>query len=464
MQNEEQDNTVLLVDDEQPAVSHLIRLLERRDSNLKYLFAATEEDALAQLKATAVQVVVLDLSLNVSVGPQEGLKFINTLLQIDPNLRILILTGHNDEKLGIQAINNGAASFLNKPANPEHLLALIRDALKFYHLKKSHSKLTQSITLKLDYPGLFYKDHAMREVVETIEYATSNALPVLILGETGTGKGLVAQAIFENQKHHRKNFVVCYPNFVSSDLINSELFGHRKGAFTGAVDVRKGLIEDANNGTLFIDEIAELPPETQLTILRVLQEKKFRSVGTNHEVTSNFRLISATNKDISKLIAAEKFRLDLYHRISHILIKLPPLRERKEDIIPLAEFFVRNLSLKENLLVHGFSLAAISRLQQQNWFGNVRELKACVEAAVYYANFKGRRIIDADDLKLGVLGVGQDNAPAQVAAEDFRTAVKQYELTLIRTALDKFDNNQSQAAKYLNLDRSSMIRILNSVK
>ncbi|MDR2337537.1 MAG: sigma-54 dependent transcriptional regulator [Deltaproteobacteria bacterium] len=464
MKYEVNNNTVLLVDDDETTALALIKALKRRESSLNYIYAATELKALTQLKVTAAQVVILDLSLDNNLGPESGLNLIGKLLQVDSNLRILVLTGHSDDKFGIQALNNGAASFLTKPANPDHLLALIRDALKFAKLKKSYSELAQSVTLKLDYPGLFYKDRAMREVVETIEYATSNALPVLILGETGTGKGLVAQAIFENQKHHRKNFVVCYPNFVSGDLINSELFGHRKGAFTGAIDVRKGLIEEANNGTLFIDEIAELPLETQLTILRVLQEKKFRAVGTNQEIVSDFRLISATNKDITKRIATEKFRLDLYHRISHILIQLPPLRERKEDIIPLAEFFVRNLTLKENLLVHGFSLAAISRLQHQDWLGNVRELKACIEAAVYYANFKGHRIIEVEDLRLGGTDLNPSTALAPAKFADFRSTVKQYELKLIQTALDKFDNNQSQAARYLNLDRSSMLRILNSAK
>ena len=446
-------NTILFVDDDALATTSLIKSLQRRDDTFSFIYAADIPQALECLDKHKPSVVIVDLSIDEKVGPKSGLDLINTLQERDSTIRILVLTGHSGEKFGIEAINRGAASFLAKPANPDHLLALIHDALKFSQLKRKFLELTHC-DAKLSYPGLFFKSDRMKEVAERVGYAASNTLPVLILGETGTGKGIVAQSI-----NSKKNMVVCLPNFASHDLINSELFGHRKGAFTGAVDVRKGLIEEAHGGTLFIDEVAELPPETQLTILRVLQDKKFRPVGGNKEITSDFRLISATNKNILKLIEEGKFRLDLYHRISHIVIEIPPLRDRQEDIPLLAEYFLREISLKEKIQVQNIAASATDALLQHSWPGNVRELRACIESAAYYANFKQRRTIEATDIQNNIHCIDSVYTDAFTGGK-FRAQVREYQLKLIRAALEKHDNNQSKAAKYLGMDRTSFRRIM----
>ncbi len=461
---------ILFIDDDDTGREYLIRSLLRRDASLNCISADSEIAALAKIKSENPQIIILDLSLNNEIGPDSGLNLISKILTLNPNARILVLTGHTADIFGIQALNNGAASFLSKPTNPDHLLALIYDAQKFANLTEKYLNATQQV--KSNYPGLIFNSDKMFKIAEQIDYAASNDLPVVIFGETGTGKGIVAQAIFEKQKKHKKNLITYCPSFTNNDLINSELFGHNKGAFTGATETRKGLIEEADKGTLFMDEIAELPADVQLTLLRVIQEKKFRVIGSNKEIASDFRLISATNKDVDKLIEQEKFRLDLYHRISHIIIKLPALRERRKDILPLAEHFIRNLNCSEKLSVYGLSQEVSDIIINQEWPGNIRELRACIEASAFFANFKKHRIIEISDLQnleKNSVNCETDKQNSLKHKEiilsqnpmNFRDTINDYELQLVQTALEKFDNNQSKAAKFLNLDRTSLIRIIN---
>ena len=349
----------------------------------------------------------------------------------------------------------GAASFLEKPADPIHLAALIKDAVKLARLKRDYFSLQSEQSLPGDLLELHSKSAAMQEALQTVAYAASTTQPVLILGETGTGKGVIAQAIHDATQKRRGAFIRFQPSFGGQDLVASELFGHKKGAFTGATEDRRGLIEEADGGTLFIDEIDALPQQTQVMLLDVLQEKVFRRIGDNHTRKSDFRLIAATNCPPALLQGKEKLRTDFYHRIAHCSIQLPPLRERLEDVAELSARFLRATTNRESIPVQGLTPDALSALARHNWPGNIRELQAAVEGGVHRAHYAGRRFVETRDLSIS--GDEEMRINGQLA---FRDRVQLYELQLVKDALEKHDNNQSKAAASLGLDRSSLRRIL----
>ncbi len=448
---ENTESTILLVDDDPSVTDSLRRSLERRDSSLNIVTASTSLAAETAVATHRPHVAVLDLTLDPKEGPSGGLKLISALLLADPALRILVLTGHGDESTGVEAIQRGAASFITKPPALDHLLALILDGIEYSNLKRA-AQISIAPSDLFDALGLTTRSAAMGEALKQTLFAASHSLPTLILGETGTGKGLVAQAIHRASASHRGPFIRCQPNFGNPDLVSSELFGHERGAFPGAVEQRVGLIEAADKGTLFIDEIDELPQDTQVTLLHVLQERCFRRVGSLKERKSQFRLLVASNQPLERL-AKEKLRPDFFHRIAHTTIALPPLRDRKEDIPDLVQQFIIATSSREKLAVHGITPDALTRLRSYAWPGNVRELQAVVENAAHRANFERRPMIADSDLRI----VSELSA---ATVRSFRTQVDAYELRLIEDALKACDGNQSQAAEQLQLDRSTLRRIL----
>jgi DNA-binding NtrC family response regulator len=250
-------------------------------------------------------------------------------------------------------------------------------------------------------------------------------------------------------------FLRYQPQFGSADLVSSELFGHQRGAFTGAIDARKGLIEEANRGTLFIDEVAELPRETQILLLEVLQNKSFRRLGSNRDIASDFRLVTATNVDPAEMVKKGQMRADFFHRIAHLTIELPPLRERREDIAHLADSIMKNTATRERLAVTGIAPAALSRLVRFSWPGNVRQLAAVIEGATFHAHYQRRKIIEVPDLSLD-----KDKPLEDSGGVSFRERVQDFERRLVEEALQRCGGNQSEAARLLALDRNQLRRVL----
>lgn len=448
-----ENGSVLFVDDERSAVDSIVRSLKRQGGDFSSLLAHSENEALLLAKQHGVEVAVVDLTLDPSVGPESGFTLINQLLTQDPTIRVLVLTGHGSDEFGIRAMQHGAASYLIKPVESAHLLALIRDALNCSRLKRMYLALQANLET-ISSAGLSSSSPKMKGVLETVNYATTHKLPVLIAGETGTGKGVIAQAIHRVTFGKNGPFIRFQPSFGSADLVSSELFGHKKGAFTGATEDRRGLLEEANEGTLFIDEVDELPLESQILLLNVLQEKAFRRVGSNQVLRSDFRLISATNRPIEEILRERKLRHDFFYRISHVVLQIPPLRERHEDIPTLAIDILRNIANRENLLVHDFIPRAMERLQQYSWPGNIRELQAKVEGAAHRAHYLKRHFIEAEDLEISVSRKQFNNTYLS-----FREKIRQYEIQLIHEALAKHPS-QTQAAQSLQLDRTTLRRIL----
>lgn len=451
-----QNATVLFVDDDPDHVEHLLSALTRRDVSFNKLHAINESQAFSLQSLHHPEVAVVDLSLDPSIGPESGFSLISTLLSHDPSLRILVLTGHGSREYGIKALHHGAASFLEKPADVSHLLALITDAIIYSRLKRNFNALCKQNEQAHNLIKIQSNSVAMNEVIRTAQFASTHSQPVLILGETGTGKGVIASAIHRATVCRKGKFIRFQPSFGSQDLVSSELFGHQKGAFTGATDARSGLLEEADKGTLFIDEVGDLPHQTQIMLLDVLQEKRFRRLGSNREFKVDFRLISATNKSVEECLEKFLLREDFYHRISHLRIIIPPLRERKEDIPFLAQQFIERVANTENLSVQGISDGALGKLSRYSWPGNVRELQSVIEGGVYRAAYEERRFLDAKDLHLNTTQSSTRSSDAS-----FRERVNTFEEQLIQEALRKAKGNQTLAANLLKLDRTSLRRIHN---
>ena len=349
---------VLLIDDDAELVLSLSRALRAQNLPAEIEAATTGKSALNIFNKSSFEVVVLDLCLDENIGVESGLNLLCRLKSIDPTVRVIVLTGHGSVEHGIRSLSFGASNFLEKPANVSHLKELIIDGIAQASLRRNFDKLkTQSKDALDDY--LIGTSSLMQKVKQEIWFAASNNQPVLLLGETGTGKGVCARAIHSLSKRSDKELVLYQPNYSSTDLVNSDLFGHKSGSFTGADSDRQGLLLRADNGTLFLDEVDSLPLDSQVLLLGVLQDKMFRPLGSDIRIPSNFRIISATNAELETKIEEKLFREDLFHRIAQLELKLPPLRKRKEDIPILSEYFLSALRKDESINVFTFEENAL---------------------------------------------------------------------------------------------------------
>lgn len=444
---------ILLIDDEEALTRSLTRRLRSNKlATADFLTAQTVATALELLQRHQPEAVVIDLNLDPSVGPKSGLELISNILLKDPSVRVIVLTGHGEDEFGIDALKRGAASFNQKPIDIEVLSSLLSDAVCYSKLLRKCRDLEKASKFEASIPGIVTQDSAMKPVLERILYAARFNQPTLLLGETGVGKGVIARAIHDLSK--RKGPLIRYqPRYEGGDLVASELFGHEQGAFTGATHSRQGLLELADKGTLFLDEVDQLPRETQVSLLSALQDRYFNRVGSARSRSSNFALICASNAAEERLVSKSALRADFFHRIAHLIIRIPPLRDRPGDIVLLAQSFLNELINRENLDVHAFSASAKHGLLQYPWLGNVRELQAKTCCAAYRAAFNNRRFIELEDFEF-------ENSALADRSFSFRTQVRSFELRLVNQALARCGQNQSQAAESLKLSRSQLRRIL----
>lgn len=450
---------VLFVDDDKAFLKTMLRGAEHRLGENQYLGAHDEKEALLSAKKYQPEVIILDLNLKEEKTSKNSLDFIPKLVEFSPYSRIIILTGQDQAEWGIRSVNAGAASFLTKPASLDHLIVLIKDAIQVSKLFKAAHKKDNSLKAALTSLGLRTKSESMAQVLEQAAIAATSNLSVLLCGETGVGKGVLAKAIHQASDRSNKPFIRVQPHFGSHDLIVSELFGHTKGAFTGASKDRDGFIKQADGGTLFVDEIDTLPRQTQIALLNVLQEKEFQPIGSNKVLHSDFRLISATNTPFNLLIGEDKLRPDFFHRIAHSIIHIPPLRERRADIPDLAEEFISKIAAKSNeTLVYGLTHEAKTWLSTQEWPGNVRELEASVERAYVQAKYYKHGLIQLSDFKKH--DVRTAIAPAQTLNEQ----IKNFELTIVAESFAKNAENYTATAKALGVDRKRLKRILSQLE
>jgi DNA-binding NtrC family response regulator len=459
---------ILLVDDDLELAQSLLRVVAPLLAPRKISVAGNALKALELAGREKPLVAVIDLCLDELAGVASGFELLRQLRLHASYMRVLVLTGHGSISNGIKAMQLGAASFLEKPADPEHLAALIRDALVQAELRMEYEKLARDGGLGLA-RDLCGESQAIVKLRADISFASQTSQPVLLLGETGTGKSLCARLIHEYSARRSKKFVHYHPNFGGGDIVQSELFGHTKGAFTGAVESRRGLALEADEGTLLIDELDAVPRDTQVLLLDLVQEQRIRPVGSDRSERVNCRFIAATNRPIDVALAEGLVRHDLHHRLAHNIISIPPLRSRLEDLSPLIARILDSIRQREGLNVFEIDPALIKELHSYDWPGNIRELQGVVETGAYRAHFNGRSVIESRDLSLGeprlsnnaqtALGDSNNLPNENSQLVSFHEQVAGFKRKLVKQALEESAGNQAQAALLLGVDRGTVRRL-----
>jgi DNA-binding NtrC family response regulator len=436
---------ILVVDDE-----HLIRWsLEQnlKKQGYEVMTAGTGEDALRLLREETPDLMLLDIQL----PGISGMEVLEKVKEMEEEIIVIMVTALGVLETAVKAMRIGAYDYINKPFNLDELAIVIRKALETSELKKEVAHLRSEQSRKYGIDNIIGRSKHMQNVLAMVEkIARSDASTVLIQGESGTGKELIAKAIHYESARAEKPFMAINCAAVPETLLESELMGHEKGAFTDAKMQKKGLFEMADGGTIFLDEIGDMEPGMQAKLLRVLEERSFRRVGGTRDVQVDVRIVSATNKDLLKAMEEKTFRNDLYYRIQVIPIYLPPLRERKDDIIPLAEHFINYFNREFGKNVKSISRMAEKFLTEYTWPGNIRELKNVIERAIILENEETLLLEHLPQeivTKTGGAGAGSSGfrlPPEGIDIEDV-------ERELIRQALEISEGNQSKAAKKLNL-------------
>lgn len=436
---------ILVVDDDPDIRTIIIDRLEI----LGYQSAAAKngEEALKTIAQQEPDCVILDLQMP-RVG---GMEVIRRLQKDNPHLPIIVITAFGTIEKAVEAMKEGAFDFVTKPFSPEHLDIVIKKALDCRALKQDYCYL-QSV-FNASFPGIIGESHKINEAIAIAQKVAPASSTVLLLGESGTGKEIFARFIHQGSARSKKPFVAINSVAIRDELLESELFGHEKGAFTGAHQMKRGKLEVANGGTIFLDEIGDLKPELQAKLLRVLEEREFERVGGVQPIRIDVRIIAATNQDLYKKVNEGQFRRDLFFRLNVVSIQLPALRERMEDIPALARFFIERAcnDVKRPLLK--ISHEAMDHLMNYQWPGNVRELRNLMERAAVLA--RGDEIAP-DDLPLLHFHNQVQNPPAK----SYHDAVQHHQREVIRRALEETGGNQSKAADRLHLQRTYLSRLI----
>ena len=419
--------------------------------------AGSGEEALEKLAGFAYDLVVTDLRL----PGMDGTDVIEAARKHYPDIIGIVVTGYGTVRGAVEALKRGAADFITKPFQFGELLHVLSCALEQRRLKSENAYLRSQLDQRYQFEGIVGRSQAMRDLFQLLETVASTPSTILVTGETGTGKELVARAIHHNSPRHAYRFVALNCGAITETLLEAELFGHVRGAFTGAVGARQGRIEQAHRGTLFLDEVGAMSAALQTKLLRVLQEREFERVGESLPIRIDVRVIAATNSDLIRLVAEGSFREDLYYRLNVIPVHLPPLRDRHEDIPLLAQHFLERirLELEPARPIMALSQEAMRRLMAYSWPGNVRQLENALERA--FALSPGRAQIAASDLPTEIQQAAHQPPTVPVWLPDdgidFESYVSGIERELIRRSLERTGGNKRQAAKLLNLKRTTLI-------
>ncbi len=438
---------VLVVDDEP---GH--RLMLRANLETEGFQVSEAEDglkALALLEKEPFDCVLMDVRMP-RLG---GLEALRELRERFPDLPVIMMTAYASVRSAVECLKAGAEDYLMKPLNVEELLLKVKKVMEVRKLLRENEEFRQRLDEKFGFERIVGNSEAMREVFEIVSMVAPTDATVLVTGESGTGKELVANAIHQRSPRRRRPFVKINCAALPDNLLESELFGHEKGAFTGAVSRREGKFAYADGGTIFLDEITEMSPGTQAKILRVLQEKEFEPLGTNTTVKVDVRVIAATNRNLEEEVENGRFREDLYYRLNVVQIRVPPLRERKDDIPLLADYFLRRNCEKLGKKILGFSREALDALIEYRWPGNVRELENAVERAAILC--KGDEItlsLLPDPVRMRREGESEGHAPAIRVGISLREA----ERRLIIWTLENTGGNRTKAAEMLGISRKTL--------
>lgn len=435
---------ILIVDDD-AAIRSSLSLLTRR-AGYATRFAATPAEAMEQVRRQTPSLVLLDMNFSRFTSGEEGLTLLKQIKLFYPSLPVILMTAWGSIELAVEGMRAGAFDFITKPWDNRRLLERIGVALEMQHPAASASGLVRDFIIG--------SDPRLEAVLETVAKVAPTNAPVLITGESGTGKELIAEALHRNSRRNGKPFVKVNLGGLSSSLFESEMFGHKRGAFTDAVADRVGRFEAADGGTIFLDEIGELDSGSQVKLLRVLQEQKFEPLGSSETKSVDVRIVCATNADLPRMVVSKEFREDLFYRISLVNIELPPLRRRSGDIPALARHFLMKGSEAHGVEMPKLSADAEAWLSGRPWPGNIRELKNQVERTMLIS---GKDFLTAQDFMdcaaMGIASPGNDASPSVSSG-----TLEEMERARIESALRRHEGNVSKAAAELGLTRQSLYR------
>lgn len=438
---------ILVVDDDQGSLSAMQEVLDR--AGYEVIAVRSGAEAYQLLNATQFDLVLTDLKMPTI----DGMEILNAAKRIDPNIGVIIITGYGSIENAVNAMKSGALHYLSKPINIDELRVVVKNALEKQQLIAENLLLKKTIEQKFGFENIIANSRPMHEIIETIKQIAPTRANVLITGESGTGKELIANAIHYHSTRANAALIKLHCAALAEGVLESELFGHEKGAFTGAVRSRKGMFELADNGTLFLDEVSEIPLSTQVKLLRVIEEQEFMRVGGSKNIKVDVRIVAATNKDLKQAVADGRFRDDLFFRLNVVGINIPPLRNRKDDIPIMIQRFLTESAQENNKPIPSISPEAISALVEYQWPGNVRELRNVIESVL--VTLKGDTI-QITDLPRQISPVSsviprQPELPVGLSIEDA-------EKELIRRTLDGVKGNKTKAANILKIGLRTLHR------
>jgi two-component system NtrC family response regulator len=437
---------ILMVDDEENILKQMRWSME---PEFDVLTASNQEDAIQLFERERPPVVTLDLSLN-RLNPDDlgGLRLLEQFLSAEPATRAIVITGNSEDVNAVRAVRLGACDYYAKPLRLDEIKLIIQRAFHIYQLQqKVQEKHPDSVD---GFDGIIGRSKSMKDIFRFIESVAGSDISVLICGESGTGKEVVANAIHRHSPRKNNPFVVVNCGAIPENLLESELFGHEKGAFTGAHTQKKGKFELAHTGTLFLDEIGELAPPLQVKLLRFLQDRRIERVGGTQPIEVDLRIIAATNRDLQKGMENHVFREDLYYRLKVVPLDMPPLRDRKDDIVPLAQHFLRRYCQEHRKPAMNLSAEAEGALLMHPWPGNVRELENLISCAVVLSP---RNVLKPSDL-----GFAFDVIPIEV---NLKFAKKAIEIDFVKKALTRNRGIVSRAARELGISRVNLYELIN---
>jgi DNA-binding NtrC family response regulator len=443
---------ILVVDDNPDVLKLIANILESNDYEVKTV--SNGASAIKELESNDYDLVLTDLMM----PDVDGMQVLENAILKTPKTMCIILTGHGTIKSSVEAIKKGAFDYITKPVLPSELLIFVEKALKYKNLEEENNRLKKELRGRYHYKNIVGTSKVIKKIYDLIEKVSDTDGTVLITGASGTGKELIARSLHYNSQRSDKPMVVINCGAIPETLLESELFGHEKGAFTGAYKKRIGRFEMANGGTIFLDEIGEMSPALQIKLLRVLQEQQFERVGATKTLHVDLRFIAATNKNLTTAINMEKFREDLYYRLNVIPIKVPSLKQRRSDIPLLIDFFLKKFQKGKREKITGFSQAAMDAIWAYDWPGNVRELENVVKRLTILSEGP---VVSLDDLPENIQDVsGSRHTDNKVVIDNelnLNEAVQDYEKRIILEALEKSNWVKSKAAKLLNINRTTLV-------
>ena len=440
-----QTPNILVVDDEKIVRESLRDWLE--NVGYKVIIAESGEEALKIIKRRKIKIMLADLVM----PGMDGIELMKEARKIVPSISTVIITAYGSIQTAIDATREGAHDYVEKPFCPEKVELLIRNMVEHQDLLDENISLRRKIEDRFIFEGIIAKSSKMIKIFELIRTVAPSSATVLINGKTGTGKEVVARALHQQSPRRSKPFIATSCAALPESLLESEIFGHEKGSFTGAVERKKGKFEAADQGTLFLDEIGEINANTQIHLLRALEEKKITRVGGNEEISVDVRVIAATNKNLKTLVQQGTFREDLYYRLNVVTLELPPLRERREDILPLAEFFLKKFSEENNKNIKKLSPEVMEFMLNYSWPGNVRELENMIERGVILSKAKA----------ISLNEIPQDIILPDPTEEKTIDAVTNNHIIKV---LEETQGNITEAAKILGIQRMTLYNRLKKMK